>query len=40
MEIEAVTERDDHYDVTGAVTCWNEEDEEVMTGTVEGLIWK
>lgn len=40
MEIEAVAERDDRYGLTGTVTCWNESDEEVMTGTVEGLVWK
>ncbi|WP_276301091.1 FAS1-like dehydratase domain-containing protein [Halorussus lipolyticus] len=40
MKIDSVAVRDDHYDLGGSVTCWNERDEEVMTGTVEGLVWK
>lgn len=36
---ERVEERDDRFDVTAAVTCSND-DETVLTGTVEGLVWK
>jgi acyl dehydratase len=40
IEIRSVAEREDRYDLVGTVSCWNESDEEVLTGTVEGLIWK
>jgi acyl dehydratase len=40
MEIESVAERESRYDLTAAVTCENEASESVMTGTVEGLVWK
>ncbi|MFC7080519.1 MaoC/PaaZ C-terminal domain-containing protein [Halorussus caseinilyticus] len=40
MTIEEVTERADRYDLSAAVTCENEDGETVMTGTVEGLVWK
>lgn len=34
-----VEERDDRFDVTATVACSND-DETVLTGTVEGLVWK
>ncbi|WP_135826188.1 FAS1-like dehydratase domain-containing protein [Halorussus ruber] len=40
MEIDTVSVRDDHYELEGSVTCWNDSDEDVMTGSVEGLVWK
>ena len=40
MEIEAVEEREDRYDISASVTCENEDGEAVMTGTVEGLVQK
>jgi acyl dehydratase len=39
MEVETVTEHDDRYDLVGAATCRNESVEEVMTRTVEELVW-
>lgn len=40
LRVDAVEERDDRFDVTGSVTCRNENDEVVLRGTVEGLVWK
>ncbi|WP_137286874.1 MaoC/PaaZ C-terminal domain-containing protein [Halorussus salinisoli] len=40
MTIEEVEDREDRYDLLAAVTCRNEDGETVMTGTVEGLVWK
>jgi acyl dehydratase len=40
MEIEAVEDREDRYDLVASVTCENEDGDAVMTGTVEGLVWK
>lgn len=40
MEIAEVTERADRYDLVGDVTCENEAGEVVLTGRVEGLVWK
>jgi acyl dehydratase len=40
LTVEEVAERADRYDLSAAVTCENEEGETVMTGTVDGLVWK
>ena len=40
LEIEAVEESEDRYDVAASVTCENEDGEAVMRGTVEGLVRK
>ncbi|UPV73739.1 MaoC family dehydratase N-terminal domain-containing protein [Halorussus limi] len=40
MTVEAVDEQTDRYDLSAAVTCENEDGETVLTGTVEGLVWK
>ncbi|UPV99787.1 dehydratase [Halorussus gelatinilyticus] len=40
MTVEEVAERSDRYDLSAAVACENEEGETVLTGTVEGLVWK
>jgi len=40
MTIDAVEERDDRYDLSGTVACENDDGETVLTGTVEGLVWK
>jgi len=40
LTVEEVAEREDRYDLSAAVACENDEGETVMTGTVEGLVWK
>jgi acyl dehydratase len=40
MELESVAECEDRYDLVGAVACWNQSDQEALSGTVEGLIRK
>ena len=35
-----VAERDDRYEIGVDVVCENEEGEPVLTGDIEGLIWK
>ena len=40
MTVESVDEREDRYDLSAAVTCRNGDDEAVMTGAVDGLVWK
>jgi acyl dehydratase len=40
MTVEEVDERSDRYDLVGSITCENEDGETVLTGTVEGLVWK
>lgn len=40
MTIERVEEHASRYDVGGVVTCENEDGDVVLTGSVEGLIWK
>jgi len=35
-----VEEKDDRYDVRGENVCTNEDDEEVLTGYFEGVVWK
>jgi acyl dehydratase len=40
MTLERVEERGDRYDLAAAVTCENEDGETVLTGTVEGLVWR
>ena len=37
---DAVEERDDRYDIVVSVDCENEDTEAVLTGRVEGIIWK
>ncbi|WP_266077680.1 MaoC/PaaZ C-terminal domain-containing protein [Haladaptatus caseinilyticus] len=37
---ETVEERDDRYTLTSSVVCHNQEDETVMKGHIDGLIWK
>ncbi|ELY55011.1 hotdog family protein [Natronolimnohabitans innermongolicus] len=37
---DAVTERDDRYEVAVNVGCENEAGETVLDGTIEGLIWR
>ncbi|WP_435178391.1 MaoC/PaaZ C-terminal domain-containing protein [Halorussus sp. AFM4] len=40
MTVESVDEREDRYDVAASVTCRNGDDETVLTGEVDGLVWK
>ena len=40
MTVAEVAERADRYDLSAAVTCENEDGETVLTGNVEGLVWK
>lgn len=40
LTVESVAERPDRYDLTASATCENGDGETVMTGTVEGLVWK
>ena len=40
MEIENVVERESRYDLAGSVTCENEDGETVLSGSVDGLVWK
>ncbi len=40
VTVAEVAERADRYDLSAAVACENEGGETVMTGTVEGLVWK
>lgn len=37
---ETVEEREDRYDVTSSVVCYNEDEENVMEAHIDGLIWK
>lgn len=37
---ERVEERQDRFDVAAVVDCSNDDGETVLTGTVEGLVWK
>ncbi|QFU84116.1 hotdog family protein [Natronorubrum aibiense] len=37
---DSVEERDDRYAITVDVNCKNGENEAVLTGSIEGLIWK
>ena len=37
---ERVEEFDDRFDLTASVTCRNDADEVVLSGTVSGLVWK
>jgi len=37
---EAVTERADRYDLSVSVVCRDESGETVLTGDIEGLVWK
>lgn len=37
---DSVDERDDRYEVAVDVICENEAEEAVLTGSIEGLIWK
>jgi acyl dehydratase len=37
---ETVEEREDRYDVTSSVVCYNEDEETVMEAHIDGLIWK
>ncbi|NHN58725.1 MULTISPECIES: MaoC/PaaZ C-terminal domain-containing protein [Halorussus] len=40
MATEKVEEREDRYELTSSVICEKEGGETVLTGAVEGLIWK
>ena len=40
MTVKSVEERANRYDLGASVTCENEEGDVVLTGRVEGLIWK
>lgn len=40
VEVVAVEEHETRYDLTAEATCENEASETVLTGTVEGLVWK
>ncbi|MGB9987958.1 dehydratase [Salarchaeum japonicum] len=35
-----VEERDDRFDIRGENRCTNDQDEEVLTGSFEGVVWK
>lgn len=37
---ETVEEREDRYNLTSSVVCYNEDRETVMEGHTDGLIWK
>ena len=37
---EAVQEREDRYNVSSSVVCYNEDEETVMEADIDGLIWK
>jgi acyl dehydratase len=37
---ETVEEREDRYDLTSSVVCFNEDEETVMEAHIDGLIWK
>jgi len=37
---ESVTEKDKRYDVTMDITCSNPENDIVLTGSINGIIWK
>lgn len=37
---ESVTEREDRYDLVADVVCENGDGDEVLTATIEGLVWK
>lgn len=37
---ESVTDREDRYELTVDVVCENDDDETVLTATLEGLVWK
>jgi acyl dehydratase len=40
LTFDTVAERDDRYDVGVDATCENGDDEIVLSGIIEGLIWK
>lgn len=37
---ETVEEREDRYDITSSIVCYNEDEETVMEAHIDGLIWK
>jgi acyl dehydratase len=37
---ETVEEREDRYNLTSSVVCYNEDEEAVMEAHIDGLIWK
>lgn len=37
---EIVEEREDRYNVSSSVVCYNEDEEKVMEADIDGLIWK
>jgi acyl dehydratase len=37
---ESVEERDDRYDVAFSVVCYNEDEDDVLRGDINGLFWK
>jgi acyl dehydratase len=37
---ETVEEREDRYNLTSSVVCYNEKEENVMEAHIDGLIWK
>lgn len=40
MEVADLTEREGRYELVTSVTCENEANETVLSGTVEGIVWK
>ncbi|MFC4553366.1 MULTISPECIES: MaoC/PaaZ C-terminal domain-containing protein [Halorussus] len=40
MEVEEVEERGDRYELVTSVVCENGDGEKVLTGEVDGLVWK
>ena len=40
VEVTHVAERDDRWDLRATATCRNEDDDVVLQGSVEGLVWK